>query len=237
MKFRNTGNIVLKLCIIILFTFTIRLGWCMDEDWLFENYRSGNIDTIRAILNQIPDTTAAGLFFRGIFETDGEAARFYFDRILALYPGSTAEAWALERLWQYHWSRGDIDQAEKFYKFLKQRHPEHDGLVEKPDFKDGRDISSLLLDEDTDSPREVTIQSGHWRLQLGAFSKREGAKKIARKVVQFGPVDLVKKEVNGKELTVVMVGRLPCRKDALKLADEIKSATGLKGIPVVVDNN
>ena len=228
---------LIKICLVCLTLIIAGSGWCIDEAWLFERYQSGDVDTIQSLLSQLPDTSVVGLFFKGVFETDGEAARYFYDRILALYPGSSVEPWALERLWQYHWSKGDVAQAERFYNFLQQRHPNHVSQVEKPDFKAGRDMSSLLIDTVAPQTNERVIKSGPWRVQVGAFSKRDGARKIARKVVQFGPVDLVDKNVNGRDLTVVMVGRLPSRREAEKLAEEIKALTGLKGIAVLVENN
>ena len=73
---------------------------------------------------------------------------------------------------------------------------------------------------------------GPWRVQIGAFSKREGARITADKVMHFGSVDLVEKVSKGRKLTVVMVGYLPDRRKAQLLADDIRSDTGLKGIPV-----
>ena len=228
---------MIRISLICLTLITITTGWCVDETWLFERYQAGDMDTIRAMLDRIPDTTAARLFFKGVFETDGEAARYYYDRILALYPGSSIESWALERLWQYHWSKGDVAQAERFYKFLRQRHPDHVSAVKKPDFSAGKNIAALLVDNAAPKIIEQAVQSGPWRVQIGAFSKPESARKIARKVMQFGTVDLVNKNVKGKVLTIVMVGRLPSRMDAEKLAEKIKSETGLKGIAVSVEDN
>jgi len=219
-------------------TLPCRIGFCIDEGWLFEQYQEGDIDTIRTLLTDIPETTAVGSFFRGVFETDAERARFYYDRVMALWPGSEAEAWTLERLWQYHWSNGSVEQAERYYGFLEQRHPGHSCLTMKPDFSAGSGIAALKKGIETYTRQQTPASNGTkqeygpWRVQIGAFSKHEGARITADKVMHFGSVDLVEKVSKGRKLTVVMVGHLPGRRKAQLLADDIRSDTGLKGIPV-----
>ncbi len=183
----------------IMLTLTGRVAFGVNEAWLFERFQVGDVDTIQSLLNEIPDSSAGGLFFRGIFEPDGERARFYYDRIVALWQDSEAEAWALERLWQYHWSRGNAAQAQRYYNFLEQRHPDHPGLTETLDFTSRSGVFELM-DKPADNQQQsvkrnmdATRESGRWRVQLGAFSRREGAKVIARKVIEFGPVDLIEK--------------------------------------------
>ncbi len=206
------------------------VAYGVDEAWLFNRYQSGDIDTIRFLLDDIPDSTAAGQFFRGIFETDGERARFYYDRIVALWPGSGSEAWALERLWQYHYCKGDMAQAEKYYDFLRARHPDHPGIADRPDFTSDAGLRRLMGEPAASPAGTSDVPVGRWRVQLGAFSKRNGAKRIARKVVKYGAVDLVTREVDGRRLTVVMVGRFQRKEQAEQLAGKIRSETGIKGI-------
>ena len=201
----------------------------IDEAWLFERYRSGDIDTIRVLLDAIPDSSDAGQFFRGVFEKDGEAARFYYDRALTLWPGGLAEPWSLERLWQYHYARGDGEQAERFYTFLKERHPEHPGLDYHPDFS----CESSLIESKTDHglAKEPAAASPElfWTVQMGAFGRPEGAREVQRKVERFGEVKLVRKVVGGVELTVVTIGRFKRHAEAERLVGEIKTSTGIQG--------
>jgi hypothetical protein len=226
--------------IVLAIILSSHVGFCVDENWLFERFEAGDIDTLRTLLADMPETTAVGSFFRGVFETDAERARFYYDRVLTLWPGSESEAWALERLWQYHWSNGNTSQAERYYGFLEQRHPGHSCLMNKPDFSAGSSIGELRNGLDTYSKRRQSIkessykqEEGPWRIQIGAFSKYDGARATADKVRHFGSVDLVEKVSKGTKLTVVMVGHLRDRREAQLLADDIRRETGLKGIPVM----
>ncbi|MCF7810589.1 SPOR domain-containing protein [bacterium] len=237
-------NFRLKYLLIVLITMlSTSVGFCIDESWLFERFEAGDVDTIRALLIDLPENTAVGSFFRGVFETDAERARFYYDRVLTLWQGSESEAWALERLWQYHWSTGNTAQAERYYGFLKQRHPGHACLTKKPDFSTGSNVSELKYELETFSKRQQSRNGNYlkhgecpWRIQIGAFSKYAGARATADRVRKYGTVDLVEKVSNGRKLTVVMVGYLPDRREAQILADEILHETGLKGIPVMTED-
>ena len=228
----------LTWAIVLILILTFRTAYSVDETFLFERFQAGEIDTIRSMTATIPESTAVGTFFRGVFETDGEAARFYYDRIVALWPGSTAEAWALERLWQYHWSMGDGAQAGRYFDFLQQRHPDHPGLVNKPDFGSDPGLEELIMEPGI-IPEEgelIATTPGRWRVQLGAFSQRSGAKKVARQMTRFGVVDLIPKTVNGKKLIVVTVGRLHQKREAEQLAEKIRATTGIKGIVVAAED-
>jgi len=208
----------------------------VDESWLFERYRLGDTDTIRAVLEAIPESSDVGQFFRGVFEIDGDAARFYYDRVVALWPGGPAEPWTLERLWQYHYARGELTQAERFYNFLEQRHPDHPNLNCRPDFS----VRSNLIQFDTDrgpSPVKGTASSvAGWTVQLGAFSRPEGAREVSRKMERFGRVELRARVIGRRELTVVTVGRFSGREDAARLAEEIRTSTGIRGWVVPLED-
>jgi len=204
-----------------------------DDTWLYEQFAAGNIDTLRLVLDLIPEQTAAGQFFRGIFERNGESARFYFDRSVALYPGSLFEAWSLERLWQHHWAVGDTNNARKYLKFLRQRHPDNSAGGFIPDFANVSDLWELTTDENTLINWENSNQK-YWTIQLGAFSNHNGALWVANKARKWGQVKLVNKTVRGKDLTVVHLGRFSRRRDASELESRIRSETELKGRVVSV---
>ena len=232
----SNRKLLIIFCITALVLVFQHQAYSVDENWLFERYQAGDIDTIRSLLNSIPEQSAAGQFFRGVFETDGEAARFYYDRILALYPNSRAEAWALERLWQYHWTLGEMAQAEKYYVFLLTRHPDHPGLAEKPDFNAASGLVELTEEPRTVRRAELTPAAGKWRVQLGAYGRRKGAEDVAGRVLSFGDADLISKEVNGNNLTIVMIGRFHTREEAEQLSAKILAMTGIRGIVLVVEN-
>ena len=198
-----------------------------DDNWLHEQFAIGNLDTLRSALDLLPEQTAAGQFFRGIFEREGESARFYFDRSVALYPGSRFEAWSLERLWQHHWTRGDTNNARKYLNFLNQRHPEKAAFRFTPEFSNITDLWELTSDRTTLTNWE-NLKQKYWTIQLGAFSNRNGALWVANKARRWGRVNLLDKNVRGKVLTVVHLGRFSRRRDASDLESRIRSETDLK---------
>lgn len=204
-----------------------------DEQWIHDQYFAGNLDTLRSIVDSIPEQSAAGQFLRGIFDRDGESAKFYFDRSLVLYSGSLFEASALERLWQHHWTVGDTGNARKYLKFLNQRHPKLSKIGYTPIFDNFGDLKELSANKST-TINWKKIKQEYWTIQLGAFSKRNGALWVANKARAWGQVNLIDKKIKGKTLTVVQLGRFSRRTDASDLESRIRTETDLKGRVVLV---
>lgn len=208
-----------------------------DEHWLMEQYHFGRIDTLQALMSSVPETTGVGQFIRGIFEPDGEKARFYFDRILTLYSSSAATPWALERLWQYHFAKGDVSRAQRYFDTLKRRTPNHPCASYRPVFKQTAGLKELQTIEEKRFIKSEVVLKARWAVQMGAFSLSKGAKSRAREVRLFGKVQLKQKRTaDGQVLTLVLVGSFTQRGDAALLAERIKAATGLDGRVVSIDN-
>ncbi|MFH0765709.1 MAG: SPOR domain-containing protein [Calditrichota bacterium] len=196
------------------------------------------MDTLRAILDRIPEESPIGQFLHGVFETDGETAKFVYDRVIALYPNTSAEAFALERLWQYHYALGDRANARKFYDFLKRRHPNYEDLTPAPDFELRDGLAELKVDT---KPPEVIIPStpspsepGQWTVQIGAFSSMNRARECGKKLNRFGEVFYVQRLTPNGELIAVQVGRLNAREAADKLLEQLQTATKLEGRVIAV---
>lgn len=208
-----------------------------NEKWLLARFRQGDIDTIRSLLDSIPEMTQAQQLLKGIFEPDGEAARFYYDRVVALYPNSGVEATALERLWQYHWAKGDGKHARQYWDFLRRRHPDYPGLNDCPDFNSESDLEGLIDENHRVGFNSQTEITSGWTIQLGAFRNLEGARKTARKAVPYGDVRYLEKVSKGKTLTVVQVGLYSSHEEAEAVRKRIRAATGIKGRVVAFQNN
>ena len=205
----------------------------LDEQWIYNQYVTGNVDTLRSIVESISEQSAAGQFLRGIFERNGETAKFYFDRSIVLYSGSLFEASALERLWQHHWTVGDTANARKYINFLKQRHPESSNSEYVPEFVNIGDLKELSANKST-TINWRKFKQEYWTIQLGAFRNRNGALWVANKARAWGQINLRDKNIRGKVLTVVQLGKFSRRKDASDLESRIRTETDLKGRVVLV---
>jgi hypothetical protein len=203
-----------------------------SEDRLLALFVAGETDSLREVINTIPEETAAGQFFRGIYEIDGEAARFYFDRTVALYPGSQYSAYALNRLWQYHMAKGDFEMAERYYGFLERRHPDHHILCGSPDPLSIQDLTELSKQSASSIPHSTpnsNYSAEMWTVQLGAYKNPKGAQKVGQTAQKWGDVRYIKKVFKGKELTVVQVGLFDDRDKAVNLDSSIRATTDLRG--------
>lgn len=204
-----------------------------NEAWLWERYREGDLDTIAALLPALPRASAVMEFFGGVFEPDGEAARLHYDRVLTEHPGSNAEPWALERLWGYHVARGDQAAVTRYAGLLTDRHPEFKGLTTGA----WRALPAAPAGTASPLPRSgVDIAPDYkatvWSVQVGAFKNRKGAEATGKRVARFGDVSYVDKSTDGALVTLVRVGRFDKKRDAERLAGQIKAATGLSGVVV-----
>lgn len=221
---------------------------------MLEQFQAGQFDTLRTLLPQVPDDTGMGQFLRGLFEESGDEARFYFDRVIVFHSGSPVEPYAMQRLWQYHHAKGDMKQAERYYGFLKKRHPDFAGLEFRPDFsahgefdmprrrdkkpevtytpqvKQAIEQKVAIVEEAVvDKPEAVKKSgSGNWTVQVGAFTYRSGASKRIAEAEQFGETTIRTKLVNGQILSLVHVGQFEHREDAEKLVKKIQTAAGLE---------
>jgi len=208
-----------------------------DDSRLAAYYSAGKLDTLYAVLDRIPEESAMGQFLRGVFEADGEAAKFIYDRVIAQYPNTTAEAFALERLWQYHFTLGDRSNARKFRDFLKRRHPDYKGTASIPDFDRTDGLTKLKMDEIEPSAAMPSPppESGLWTIQIGAFSDPNRAREVGKRLESFGKVFYIKKAAPKGELIAVQVGRLNTCAAAEKLQRQITTATRLEGRVTAVD--
>ncbi len=203
-----------------------------NNEWILDKYYSGKIDTLRSIVEYLPENTAACQFLQGIFSEDGEEARFYFDRIVALYSDSPYSSVAMERLWQYHWAKGNAEMAQRYWNFLKARHPEAVDENTKNRFEHSNDLDELLEEKLTAQSLILLDHAqlqGTWTVQVGAFRNRDGAKRRKLEVQKWGKVYFVEKNVNGVELTVVQVGRFRKKKDAIELEQRIRTTDNIHG--------
>ncbi|MBC8465581.1 SPOR domain-containing protein [bacterium] len=209
----------------------------MNDSWLEEKFEAGETDSLRDIIEKIPEESAPGLFFRGVFDKNGEEARFYYDQLVALYPGSRFEPWALQRLWHYHWTKGENEKAKRYYNFLVKRHPEHKSVTRLPDFsiKDLAEISKNKdLEGGFDAPEKSSVRGSYWTVQLGAFQNPDGANRIAERAKRWGRGRVFEKTVNGKRLTIVQVGKFDTKEKAVDLERSIRKNSDLKGRAVEV---
>jgi len=213
-------------------------AWGITESRVIELYEAGQFDSLRHYSSQLPETTGTGQFVRGLFEQNGETARFYYDRSAAFYSDSPAKPYALEKLWQYHYAKGDYPQAEKYFGFLKSQFSKFSGLTNPPDFKQIKS-DPLLLSNKTPTKQvktkdvPTTKKSG-WGVQVGTFGSQTNALKAGSKVKQFGSVAINPITSKGKQLYTVVVGTFASRSEAETTLQKIQTATGMSPIVISV---
>lgn len=214
-----------------------------DEQYSFENVvmrlNSGDVDTLQIMLKTVSSDSPLSFILKGLFESDADKARFLYDRIMAYHSESEFEALALERIWLYHYTKGEITSAERFYGFLENRHPEYASARWKPDFKARDELSTLRVkNRPVESARVVSSTKRNlWTIQVGAFSDEKRANAVAKQVFAYGEVHLVKRSTSSGNLTAVQVGRFESRQEAEKVSETIDKRARIKGKVLKLENN
>lgn len=204
-----------------------------SQEWLVERIVSGDIDTLRVIWDKYEEATAERTLLNGLFESDAEKARFNYDYIVTMHYGSPLEAVALDRLWQYHYAKGDGEAAKRFYDFLRKRHPNYPLSAEHVDFSQASVIPALSRVRSAVS--KVSLINELWTVQVGAFSEAKRADDLAKKLRKFGTVRTVERITPQGKLIAVQVGEHAERNLAEQTLEKIKSTTGLEGRIVAIE--
>jgi len=199
----------------------------LSEMEILDLYQAGEYDSLRTLVATAPDTTGTGQFLRGLFTADGEAARFYYDHSVVFYPDSPAEPFALERLWQYHYAKGDLQQAAKYFGFLASRHPDFPGAAEKPDFVTGNKIVDVNRQTNDIPPRKPQPAGNGWGVRVGTFSSKANAQRAARAVEKQGIVTIAPVKSGSRTLYTVTLGGYLSLAEAKSVARQVKSTTGM----------
>ncbi len=210
-----------------------------DEEALLALFRAGNLDALRTEAVKTPENSGAGKFLRGLFERDGEKARYHYDQVVALYQDSAFRPWALQRLWQQHWAKGEKDMAQRFLDILSRRYPGHPALNIAPDYSHAGDLKEVAQQPIpiSQSPHKEEPRP-YWTIQLGAFRNPAGAREVGEQAQSWGEVRYLTKRVENLDLTVVQVGRFVDRQEAEEFLSRLKKASGLAGrvVPGEGDN-
>jgi len=215
----------------ILASFVLMIPSANNEPLLWEQLRLGNLDSVREISPGLPDSSAASLLLKGMFEPDAEKAKKRYESLEKSYPQSLATPHALERL-KFYFQISDPVKSEQYGRALKDRFPNYrtpayGWFQENPaenNFKTEPPAPKVAK-----IPPETQQFAGQvWSIQVGAFKSRKGAEATGQIVKRFGPVNYVDRTVEGSKLIAVQVGRFSTKYDAEQTAAKISTATSLK---------
>ncbi|MBM3326273.1 MAG: SPOR domain-containing protein [Calditrichaeota bacterium] len=200
-----------------------------NDEWLVEQYQRGNLAALKHAQAQYPDTSAAGWFLRGLFESNGQQACLCYENSIALAAGGAVEASALERLYWNYITRGESATADKYLGYLQKRHPSYK-MWSLPDVA----LKSVTLSA---PEKSISVETApFWSVQVGAFANRKSAETLGKSMARFAPVEYISKSTGGKTLIAVRVGRFDQRQRAEELLKQIDASTGITGCIVKIND-
>lgn len=211
------ARILILSSLLILFTETRGQAQTRDYPALNALYKAGQINELRTELQRIPESDqedAGLLFLRGVAETNADKAIVLFQSIVSNHPDSEWADDALYKLYQYSYSIGAYNTADKHLSHLKVTYPK----------------SPYLTREGTQS---AATELGKYSVQVGAFINKNDAQFHFEEMKKHGySVELQSKTVGGKTFTAVWIGVFDERSGAEAYARKLKARHDIDAIVV-----
>jgi len=150
-----------------------------------------------------------------------DQARKYFSRLTRLYPQSQLRDDAQYYYCQCYLAQGKLDSAKVFFKAFVENAPRSPYVdlaiydLESSRFAEGSAASAQMGD------RLLPASKYRYSIQIGAFGKKENARKVADKLDNAGyNVEVVDKRQEGKKLFLVWLGKFETKSLARNFAEK-----------------
>ncbi len=203
-------NLSLLLCILPLLW--AGLARAQDLAEIYTLYEERAIERLAQTLATLPENASQIpdiIFFRTIFNENGEEALAVFERLYQESDGWLRTVTA-EKLAQYYYARGYYVKAAGYAEVAKT----------KPGSPPRGKIGMTSSEKDR---RPVQQDEPLYAIQVGAFSYRDNAKKMLDLLSQHRlDAKIVNREINGKALFCVWISGTNDSDQTRKYAEEIK---------------
>ncbi len=172
------------------------------------------------------------IYVSALLTDDGaEAARKYVKATETKNHGSYADA-AWFKLWQYHYALGLYSKAQNFRDSLTQNFPKskYIALLDNTISEDRPVHLTAAPRTDRSTPLvEATPTASSCTVQIGAFSKKENAKELMRKLdTKKVNITLSEKNVGGSVFYIVSASGFGSDAEAKKFSEKINKQFSLQ---------
>lgn len=230
----------LFLIFSIFIFFLIEFSYAQEPNLkkILLDIEKGEIDKARILLVSLekgnPNSPQVN-FLKAILSDDGlEAAKLYREVAFSAEENDLKDV-ALFKLFQFHYSRGEFSESDKYARMLRESFPQSEYVTylkrENPSTKiqvQQNFEQKILTDTSRSASQEenVTFQkTSKYSIQVGAFSSEGNARKFALQFSGYS-TKIREKEVNGKKFFVVLVGdfesEIPAKNELQVLKDKFK---------------
>ncbi len=226
---KKTFQKILPLLLLI----DITLSQELDISRYLYLIRIGDIDGVKRELDSLknfyPNSVNLKFLEANLTEDAEKALRIYYD-IALNYPDNEFSDEALFKIFQYHYAKGDYEQAKKELERLKSLYPYSPYAGVNVNFPVETGVGATS--EIKSAGAKVRC---NYSLQVGAFADRNNAEREKKFFEDNGyDAELRTKFKDGKLLYLVHIGCFLDRREAEKLKIEIKLKFGRESFVISV---
>ncbi len=219
----------------------------IDLKKVIQDIERGETEKARIILVSLekdnPNSSEVKYLKALLHEDGNEAARLYKE-IVYSSDYSELKDDALFKLYQYHYSRGQFSESDKYARMLRESFPESEyvNYLQRKNLSQSRipveqSFQQKFLN-DTSQTSEQSFQNlqsqsftSGFSIQVGAFSTYSNAIRFASQFQNYS-TKISEKESGGKRLFVVLVGNYSTESEARNILQLLKNQYKVDGIIV-----
>ncbi len=206
---------ILQKIPLLLLLINISLSQEVDISKYLYLLRAGDVERVKSELDSLkkvyPNSVNLKFLEANLTENGEEAVKIYYDIALNHLDNEFSDE-SLFKVFQFHYAKGDYEQARKELERLKSLYPSspYAGIkIRFPVESETKSVASKV--------------KCNYSLQVGAFADRNNAEMEKKFFESNGyPVEIHTKFKDGKLLYLVHVGCFSDRKDADMARDDIK---------------
>ena len=242
--------------ILVIFIFSILAS--QNIDLYFSLIDEGELDGVKEnlpeLLSKYPNDSGV-LFLKALLTDDGESALDQYKYIVKTFPKSIYAPEAAMKIGEYFYARGLYTQCASLLKNIPIKYPRYPQMQRLTELMinsfnaigeaDSAKYYALIIKSmfpaiETNisnndnklsqvfSFGKKTEDLGPYVVQIGAFSKKENAKRLKLQVRQLGhDVSINKVDSNGKTFYAVRINRYSSKIKAEQIGKNIKSKLGV----------
>lgn len=240
-------NFYLFLIIDLIFSIKIIFSQSLDLKKVISDIERGEIEKARVILVSLekdnPNSSEVK-YLKALLNEDGtEAARFYKEIVFSSDESELKDD-ALFKLYQYHYSRGEFSESDKYARMLRETFPESEyvNYLQRKNLSQARVQIQQNFERkylsDTLQTLQKSIQNSQsqnsassFSIQVGAFSTYSNAIRFASQFQNYS-TKISEKESGGKKIFVVLVGNFKTESEARDAMQVLKNQYNVDGIIV-----
>lgn len=182
-------------------------------------------------------------YLKAILTQDGELAAKIYKEVVYSVEDSEWKDDALFKLYQYHYSRGEFNESDKYARMLRESFPESEyvGRIGKRtlmkqtnDLTESEELTNVILRKE-EQKQTLPKNDLKFFVQVGVFSNKLNAEKFASQFKDY-KIRIVDKSIQGKTMFAVWLGEFENEEECRKAINFINNKYKVNGFIVSLNN-